>query len=128
MEHGGKTIFGASVGILMLETQFPRIPGDMGNAATWPFPVRYRVVKGATPGNVVRGDPLRQLDAFIAAGRELVEMGCDGITTTCGFLSLVQEDLKEALDVPVAASSLIQAPMIERLLPAERSSQYPRPP
>ena len=120
MEHGGKIVFGASVGILMLETRFPRIPGDMGNAATWPFPVHYRVVKGATPGNVVRGDPRQQLDAFITAGRDLVEMGCDGITTTCGFLSLLQEDLKEALDVPVATSSLIQVPLIERLLPAQR--------
>ncbi len=120
MEHGGKTVFGASVGILMLETRFSRIPGDMGNAATWPFPVHYRVVKGATPGNVVRGDPRQQLDAFITAGRDLVEMGCDGITTTCGFLSLLQEDLKEALDVPVATSSLIQVPLIERLLPAQR--------
>jgi Asp/Glu/hydantoin racemase len=120
MEHGGKTVFGASVGILMLETRFPRIPGDMGNAATWPFPVQYRVVKGATPDIVVRGDPRQQLDAFITAGRDLVEMGCDGITTTCGFLSLLQEDLKEALDVPVATSSLIQVPWIERLLPAER--------
>jgi len=104
----------------MLETRFPRIPGDMGNATTWPFPVHYRVVKGATPGNVVRGDPRQQLDAFITAGRDLVEMGCDGITTTCGFLSLLQEDLKEALDVPVATSSLIQVPLIERLLPAQR--------
>jgi Asp/Glu/hydantoin racemase len=120
MEHGGKTVFGASIGILMLETRFPRIPGDMGNAATWPFPVQYRVVKGATPDIVVRGDPRQQLDAFITAGRDLVEMGCDGITTTCGFLSLLQEDLKEALDVPVATSSLIQVPLIERLLPAKR--------
>ena len=39
--YGGKTLYGASVGILMLETRFPRIPGDMGNAATWPFPVLY---------------------------------------------------------------------------------------
>ena len=56
MEHGGKTVFGASIGILMLETRFPRIPGDMGNAATWPFPVQYRVVKGATPD--ISGDGL----------------------------------------------------------------------
>ena len=46
---GGKTLYGASVGILMLETRFPRIPGDMGNAETWPFPVLYKVVPGASP-------------------------------------------------------------------------------
>ena len=31
---GGKTLYGAKIGILMLETRFPRIPRDMGNAET----------------------------------------------------------------------------------------------
>ncbi len=117
---GGKAIYGASLGILMLETQFPRIFGDMGNARTWPFPVHYRVVRGATPDRVVRrrGDGL--LEAFIAAGRELVADGVDGITTNCGFLSLFQDDLADALDVPVATSSLMQAPMIEAMLPTHQ--------
>ena len=44
---GGKPVYGARLGILMLEARFPRIPGDMGNAATWPFPVLYQVVPGA---------------------------------------------------------------------------------
>lgn len=118
--RGGKTVFGASLGILMLETQFPRIPGDIGHASTWPFPVHYRVVRGATPDNVVRGDPKRQLQAFIDAGRELVAMGCDGIATNCGFLSLLQADLAQALGVPVATSALMQAPMIQATLPPQR--------
>lgn len=118
MQRGGKTVFGASVGILMLESQFPRIPGDMGNALTWPFPVHYRVVRGATPDQIVRGDPLAMVDAFIDAGRDLVSMGCDGITTNCGFLSLLQDQMKEALGVPVMTSALMQVPMVQRLLPA----------
>jgi hypothetical protein len=40
---GRKAIHGAPLGILMLEARFPWIPGDMGNATTWPFPVLYRV-------------------------------------------------------------------------------------
>ncbi len=118
--RGGKTVFGSSVGILMLETQFPRIPGDIGNALSWPFPVHYRVVRGATPDNVVRGDPTARLEDFIAAGRELVEMGCDGIATNCGFLALLQDELAEALGVPVATSSLMQAPMIAATLPRDQ--------
>lgn len=118
MERGGKTVFGAAVGILMLETQFPRIHGDMGNALTWDFPVHYRVVRGANPENVVRGDPTQLADLFIEAGRDLVAMGCDGITTNCGFLALIQDQVKEALGVPVATSSLMQVPMVQALLPA----------
>ena len=51
--HGGKALYGARVGILMLEARFPRIPGDMGNGLTWPFPVLYKVVSGASPARVV---------------------------------------------------------------------------
>ena len=42
---GGKAVYGAAVGIVMLEARFPRIPGDVGNAATWPFPVLYKVIR-----------------------------------------------------------------------------------
>ncbi|KIC15027.1 aspartate/glutamate racemase family protein [Leisingera sp. ANG-Vp] len=118
MERGGKTVFGAAVGILMLETRFPRIHGDMGNAMTWDFPVHYKVVRGANPGNVVRGNPKELIDLFVDAGRDLVAMGADGITTNCGFLALIQEEVKQALGVPVATSSLMQVPMVQNLLPA----------
>ena len=88
--EGGKAVYGANIGILMLEARFPRIPGDMGNALSWPFPVHYRVVRGASPDRVVRRRAEGLLDAFIEAGRELVADGADGITTNCGFLSLYQ--------------------------------------
>ncbi len=118
---GGKTVFGATLGILMLNTRFPRIPGDIGNAGTWPFPVQYRVVRSATPDAVVRQDAGPLLDDFIAAGRELVEMGCDGIATNCGFLVPFQEEMSEVLGVPVASSSLLQVQMVQRTLPAGKS-------
>ena len=115
--RGGKSIYGASVGILMLDARFPRIPGDMGNAGTWPFPVLYRVVRGASPDKVVRRGADDMLDAFVEAARELVSEGADGITTNCGFLSLFQEELAEAVQVPVVSSSLMQVDMVNRTLP-----------
>src|SRR5947199_7369309 len=114
---GGKTLYGASVGILMLETRFPRIPGDMGNALTWPFPVLYKVVPGASPRRVVYDRAEGLLDQFLAAAAELVRLGADGITTTCGFLSLYQREIAAHVGVPVATSSLMQIPFIERVLP-----------
>jgi Asp/Glu/hydantoin racemase len=117
---GGKAIYGASVGILMLDARFPRIPGDMGNALTWPFPVHYRVVRSASPDRVVRHRGEGLLDAFIDAARTLADDGVDGITTNCGFLSLFQEEIAEAVGIPVATSSLMQVSMVNRLLPSGR--------
>ena len=117
---GGKTLYGARVGILMLETRFPRIPGDMGNAETWPFPVLYKVVPGASPRRVVCERSEGLLDEFLAVAAELVRLGADGITTTCGFLSLYQREIAAHVGVPVATSSLMQIPFIERVLPPGR--------
>ncbi len=118
--EGGKAVYGAAVGILMLEARFPRIPGDMGNAASWDFPVHYRVVRDASPDRVVRRAAEGLLPAFVAAAQDLVATGADGITTNCGFLSLFQRELAAAVGVPVAASSLMQVAPVAALLPPGR--------
>ncbi len=104
------------IGVLCLETSFPKIPGHIRNPATFDFPVRYRVVTGATPDRVVnRADPTL-LDPFIEAAVELAAQGAAAITTGCGFLVLFQRELAAAVDVPVFASSLIQLPMVAAML------------
>lgn len=118
--RGGRAIYGAPLGILMLEARFPRIPGDMGNATTWPFPVLYRVVRGASPKRVVEQGATGLLDAFIEAGRDLIDLGAEAITTNCGFLSIFQAELSAALSVPVATSSLMQVPWVQAMLPPGR--------
>lgn len=117
---GGKAIYGASVGILMLDARFPRIPGDMGNALTWPFPVHYKIVRDASPDRVVRQGAAGLFGNFLKAARELIADGVDGITTNCGFLALFQDELSAALGVPVATSSLMQVPMVQQLLPRDK--------
>lgn len=115
--RGGKAIYGAPLGILMLEARFPRIPGDMGNGTTWPFPVLFKVVRGADPERVVLQGARGLLPDFIAAARDLVDLGAEAITTNCGFLSLFQRELAEAVNVPVATSSLMQVPWVQATLP-----------
>lgn len=109
----------AAIGILMLDTEFPRPPGDIGNTATWGFPVFMRKVGGASAQKVVLEDPRQLFDAFVAAGRDLISEGCAGLATSCGFLSLMQGELKEALGVPFASSPLMQFPMVHALNPAK---------
>ena len=115
--RSGKTVYGAVLGILMLDTRFPRIHGDIGNAGTWPFPVIYKIVEGATSDKVVRKGASGLRDDFTRAAKETVAMGAEGIGTTCGFLSLFQDDIAQAAGVPVASSSLMQVPWVQSTLP-----------
>ncbi|MFI4999047.1 MAG: aspartate/glutamate racemase family protein [Reyranellales bacterium] len=115
--RGGKSIYGAPLGILMLEARFPRIAGDMGNGTTWPFPVLFRVVRGASPERVVLQGAKGLLPDFVAAAKDLVDLGAEGITTNCGFLSIFQKEIAAAVGVPVATSSLMQVPWVQATLP-----------
>jgi len=113
---GGKNIYGFPIGILMLETQFPRIPGEIGNATTWDFPVLYKIVKKATPDVVVRKGAPGLLDPFLKAAEELEREGVRAITTNCGFLALFQKEMASAVNIPVFTSSLMQVPLVYMML------------
>jgi hypothetical protein len=104
----------ATLGILMLDTRFPRVPGDVGHAASWKMPVRYRTVHGASAQRVVReGDP-SLLRPFIEAARALEAEGAKAITTSCGFLLRWQGELQAAVNVPLWTSSLLLLPSLQR--------------
>jgi Asp/Glu/hydantoin racemase len=114
---GGRAIYGYGVGILMLDMVCPRPPGDIGNALTWPFPVRYRVaLRGATGPRVMLNADGELLAAFIAAARELEAEGVRMITTSCGFLAVFQRELAAAVNVPVVTSALLQVPMVSKMI------------
>jgi hypothetical protein len=95
------------LGVLMLDTRFPRVVGDIGNAATFAFPVRHRTVRGAFARRVVIERDASLLAPFIAAGEVLVAEGATALTTSCGFLVLFQHELASALPVPVWTSSML---------------------
>ena len=118
--QGGFNQYGFTVGILMLDTRFPRIPGDMGNAATFPFPVRYQRVNGADPDLVVRRGAVGLLPAFVEGARRLEVEGVGAITTNCGFLVKFQRELAGSVRVPMFTSSLLLVPLVHRLLPPGR--------
>ena len=103
----------ASLGVVMLETRFPRPPGDIGHPQTFAFPVRYRTVRGASPRRVVVERDRTLLAPFIDAARALEREGVAAVTTSCGFLALFQREMAAALAVPVWTSSLLLVAEIE---------------
>lgn len=121
---GGRTHYGEALGILTLDTRFPRIPGDVGNATTYDFPVRFKRVKGASSRRIISptgGTDARLLEPFVKGAKELEADGVRAITTTCGFLAIFQREMAAAVDIPVFTSSLLQVPTISRILGSERT-------
>ncbi len=116
--HGRTNLYGYTVGILVNEAHFPRLPGALGNATTFPFPVLLKAVRGATSEGVVREPGASVLSAYIAAARELEAEGARAITTSCGFTAMYQREMVEAVDVPVFASSLLLVPLVARMVRA----------
>ncbi len=112
-----------SLGIIMLDTRFPRPPGDIGHPDTFGrlgIPTQRHVVSGIWPEKVVQTAASlhkgRITPAFVAIARQLERRGARALTTSCGFLVLLQKDLQAAVRIPVVTSSLMQLP---RLLAAE---------
>jgi len=112
----GQAYYGEAIGILLLDTSFaPYIPGDVANASSYSFPVRFKVVKGLTVERIFQKDS-SFLDKFLAAGQELVESGVRAITGNCGFMAIFQKDAARRLAVPVFLSSLLQLPFLSRMI------------
>lgn len=111
----GQSVAGYPIGILALELFYPLLPGNVVNPWTYKFPVRIKVVKGATIDRIFRNDPAL-LDDFIEAGEELMLDGVRALSGACGFFANYQRELAEHFSVPVAMSSMLQVPWIKSML------------
>lgn len=117
MIRGGRTTYGMAVGVLMLDTVFPRIPGDIGNATTFRYPVCYHVVEGASTDRIMAEEPDPKLvEPFVEGARILEKTGVRVITTSCGFLGPFQPYLAEAVKIPVISTALVQVPAVSAMV------------
>jgi hypothetical protein len=107
------------VGVLLLDTGFERIRGDVGNPRTFGFPVRFEIVHGARAPVAVEQDAAGLLEPFVAAGRRLAADGVELIATSCGFLAIHQRALAAAVPAMVATSALLQVPVLLATLPED---------
>lgn len=110
-------VAGYSVGIVYIENvNYPLMPGNVVNAYTYDFPVRMKAVPNLTNDRLFNND-VTIADDIIATARSMVENdGVRAICSACGFFGNFQKQVREALDVPVAMSSLVQLPLIQNLI------------
>ena len=102
------------LGLIKLDTLFPRLPGDLGLASSWGPHVLEAVVQGALPQRIVKQQLAFAHSAFAPLFAEaiqtLVQRGAMAITTSCDFLVLWQQELQALSPVPVITSSLCLLP------------------
>jgi aspartate/glutamate racemase len=108
--------YGYPIGILCAEWNIPFVPGDLNNASTFDFPVRYLAVEGAVGAEVLTGDADRYGELFASAAKQLEAEGVHAITGNCGYMAAYQDVVAAAVSVPVFMSSLLQAPMLLRMI------------
>lgn len=116
MNTGSDTVTHGFLGVIVLDTRFPRPPGDIGCPQTWSragIPAQMRVVPGASARRVVQEQDPALLGPFTEAARSLAAGGARLITTSCGFLAGWQNELQAAVSVPVIASSLMQCAALD---------------
>ena len=111
--HPTAESYGQGIGILLLDARMPFVPGDVANASTYRYPVRYKLVSGLETYVCLNGAP-EFAPVIAAAARELEAQGCKGISSDCGFMLQYQQAAADAVDIPVGMSSLLQLPLIER--------------
>jgi hypothetical protein len=116
----GRVSYGTSVGILMLDCNIAFVPGDVGNASTYDFPVQYLLVPGATGDAVVgRQDPALT-PAFVEGAKALAAQGVRAITGDCAYMGAYQRAVADSVDIPVFMSSLMQVPLVLSMMAPRR--------
>lgn len=111
----GQLSYGEAIGILLLENYVPYVPGDVANASTYRYPVRFQRVPGFTVKRIMAHD-MTVVEELIAAAVSLQAEGVRAITGDCGFMALYQDRIASNVEVPVFLSSLAQIPFMRTLL------------
>ncbi len=107
--------YGETIGILILDASYPCIPGNVGNASTFPFSVRYEKVEGASIDRLLNQQDPALADPFIDAAQRLYNSGVRAVTGACGFMAMFQQKVAQSLNIPVLLSSLLQIPFIYQI-------------
>lgn len=109
---------GFAIGIIAVHLIYPKLPGNVANATTYPFPVLYEEVDFEIE-RLFEGDPSIE-SIIVEAAKKLERQGVRAIIGACGYFAHFQESVRNAVDVPVFLSSLCQLPLIKTALSAKK--------
>jgi len=103
------------LGILMLDTAFPRILGDAGNIQSYNYPAHIHIIAGADSPDIVKDSSIEKelVDQFCNAAAMLETQGAVALVSTCGFLVTAQPQIARSVSIPVMMSALSLYPVIK---------------
>ncbi len=109
---GGYLHYDTPIGVLCLESFFPKPRGHIRNPRTFDFPVICSVVSGVDIPRLLFNPQPELIQPFIDAAIRLEKEGVMAITGSCGFLARFQSIIAEQVRIPVFLSSLLQIPLV----------------
>lgn len=114
--------YGMGLGIMILDEVYPGFPGDVRNASAFPYPIQYEIVQDIDIHKLVwEPDKNQCRQPILDAAKHLEKMGCRAIAAECGYFAYFQQDVAGYVDIPVFMSSLLQVPMIQQTIGANKS-------
>ena len=114
----GSVASGYPIGMLCAQWNIPFVPGDLNNASTFEFPMRYLEVEGLIGADILRGNGEKYTPLMVDAAQQLEAEGVRALTSNCGFMAVFQDAVAEAVDIPVFLSSLLQLGMATSMVGA----------
>jgi hypothetical protein len=117
----GRNVFGITIGLVQMRVNLPMIPGNMGNASTFNFPMLYREMNADNVFDVMANPPSQNFtDGIVEAAQWLELQGVRAIMGNCGFFGSYQNVVREQINVPFFSSSLMMLPMMVQSMPRNK--------
>jgi len=117
----GRNVFGITIGLVQMRVNLPMIPGNMGNASTFDFPMLYREMNTENVFYVMADPPHQNFaDGIVEAAQWLELQGVKAIMGNCGFFGSYQNIVRKQINVPFFSSSLMMLPMMVQSMPRDK--------
>ena len=108
---------GQKIGMIKTRRSFPALRyGNQNHATTYDFPIRIKLWDWKSPKAKEEEWAGWNLEDAIKCAKELEEEGVSAIVGSCGLTGTMQQDLIDVVGVPVCISSLLQVPLVSRMI------------
>jgi len=117
----GRNVAGVTIGLIQFRANLPMMPGNMGNATTFDFPMLYREMDADNRYDIMADQPTESFTAAsVEAAKWLELQGVRAIMGNCGFFGTYQKAIQSQIRTPFFSSSLMQLPMIVQSMPGDK--------